>query len=129
MPLVTVTMIKGRPTGFRKSILDVIHASLVTAFKIPDHDRYQRIIEIDAENYEYPSGKSDYFMTIEMTVFPGRSVEAKRMLYQEIVKGLKTLGIPGDDILIVLKEPPLQDWGIRGGHPANDVDLGFKLEV
>jgi len=129
MPLVTVTMIKGKEKEFRKSILDIVHASLVTAFKIPDQDRNQRIIEIDAENYEYPSGKSDYFMTIEMTVFPGRSVGAKRILYQEIVKGLKTLGIPGDDILIVLKEPPLHNWGIRGGHPANDVDLGFNLDV
>ena len=129
MPLVTVTMIKGKSKEFRKSILDVIHTSLVTAFRIPDHDRNQRIMEIDSDNYEYPSGKSDYYMTIEMTVFPGRSIEAKRMLYQEIVKGLKALGVPNDDILIVLKEPPLQNWGIRGGYPADEVDIGFKLDV
>ena len=122
-------MIKGKSKEFRKSILDVIHTSLVTAFRIPDHDRNQRIMEIDSDNYEYPSGKSDYYMTIEMTVFPGRSIEAKRMLYQEIVKGLKALGVPNDDILIVLKEPPLQNWGIRGGYQADEVDIGFKLDV
>jgi phenylpyruvate tautomerase PptA (4-oxalocrotonate tautomerase family) len=64
-----------------------------------------------------------------MTVFPGRSIEAKRTLYQEIVTGLKALDIPSDDILIVLKEPPLQNWGIRGGYPADEVDIGFKLDV
>lgn len=129
MPLVTVTMIKGKPKEFRKSVLGVVHASLVKAFKIPDHDRNQRILEVDPENYEIPPGKSDKHVTIELTVFPGRSIEAKRTLYKEIVTGLTGLGIPSDDILIVLNEPPLQNWGIRGGHPANEIDIGFKLEV
>ena len=129
MPLVTVTMLKGKPKELRKSILDVVHSSLVTAFKIPDHDRNQRIIEIDSDNYEYPPGKSDNYITIEMTIFLGRSIEAKRMLYQEIVAGLNSLGIPGDDILIVLQESPLQNWGIRGGYSADQVDMGFKLDV
>ena len=122
-------MIEGKPMELRKSILEVVHTSLVTAFKIPDHDRNQRIIEIAPDNYEFPPGKSDNYMTIEMTVFPGRSIGAKRTLYREIVKGLKALGIPGDDILIVLKEPPLENWGIRGGYPACEVDIGFKLDV
>ena len=129
MPLVTVTMLKGKSKEFRKSILNVVHSSLVTAFKIPDHDRSQRIIEIDPDNYEYPPGKSDNYITIEMTIFLGRSIEAKRMLYQEIVTGLKALGIPSEDILIVLQESPLQNWGIRGGYSADQVDMGFKLDV
>ena len=129
MPLVTVTMLKGKSKEFRKSILNVVHSSLVTAFKIPDHDRSQRIIEIDPDNYEYPPGKSDNYITIEMTIFLGRSIEAKRMLYQEIVRGLKALGISSEDILIVLQESPLQNWGIRGGYSADQVDMGFKLDV
>jgi phenylpyruvate tautomerase PptA (4-oxalocrotonate tautomerase family) len=64
-----------------------------------------------------------------MNIFPGRSIEAKRTLYQEIVVRLKTLGIQSDDILIVLNEPPLHNWGIRGGYPASEVDIGFKLNV
>jgi len=129
MPLVTVTMIKGKPKEFRKSILDAVHFALVTAFKIPDHDRNQRIVEIDSDNLEYPSGKSDNFITIEMNIFPGRSVAAKKILYQEIVARLKTLGIQSDDILILLNEPLLHNWGIRGGYPASEVDIGFKLDV
>ena len=129
MPLVTITMKKGKSKDFRKSIINVVHSSLVTAFKIPDHDRNLRIVEIEPDNYACPPGKSDNYLTIELTVFPGRSIEAKRLLYQEIVTGLKTLGIHGDDILIVLKEPPLSNWGVGGGYPADEVDLGFKLDV
>jgi len=129
MPLVTIVMIKGKSKEYKKSIFNAVHGSLVAAFKIPDHDRNQRIIEIEPDNLEYPEGKSDNFLTIEMTVFPGRSFQAKKILYKEIASRLHRLGIKGDDILIILKEPPLENWGIRGGYPANEVDIGFKLNV
>ncbi len=129
MPLVTIVMINGKSKEYKKSILDAVHDSLVTAFKIPDHDRNQRIIEIQPDNFEYPKGKSENFVTIEMTVFPGRTFKAKKNLYKEIVSRLKDLGIKGDDILIILNEPPLENWGIRGGYPANEVDIGFKLNI
>ena len=38
-------------------------------------------------------------------------------------------GIPDDHILILLRESPLQNWGIRGGQAACDIDLGFQLDV
>jgi phenylpyruvate tautomerase PptA (4-oxalocrotonate tautomerase family) len=129
MPLVTIVMMKGKSREHKKSILDAVHDSLMTAFKIPDHDRNQRIIEIEPDNLKYRSGKSENFVTIEMTVFPGRSFHAKKALYREIVSRLHDLGIKGDDILILLNEPPLENWGIRGGYPASEVDIGFKLDV
>jgi phenylpyruvate tautomerase PptA (4-oxalocrotonate tautomerase family) len=38
-------------------------------------------------------------------------------------------GVPRDRVLIVLHEPSMEDWGIRGGQAACDVKLGFKLDV
>ncbi|MBU0992601.1 MAG: tautomerase family protein [Proteobacteria bacterium] len=64
-----------------------------------------------------------------VAVFPGRSFQAKKVLYREIASQLNGLGIKGDDILIMLNEPPLENWGIRGGYPANEIDIGFKLNV
>jgi phenylpyruvate tautomerase PptA (4-oxalocrotonate tautomerase family) len=32
-------------------------------------------------------------------------------------------------VFIVLNEIPLDNWGIRGGIPASEVDLGFKVGV
>jgi phenylpyruvate tautomerase PptA (4-oxalocrotonate tautomerase family) len=32
----------------------------------------------------------------------------------------------GNNITIVIHESPLENWGIRGGRPASEVDLGFK---
>ena len=129
MPLVSISICKGRSRQEKKALMDAIHSALVDCFKIPDSDRNQRIIEIEPENFEYPEGKTQNFTIIEMTVFPGRSFDAKKKLYQTIVKDLGRLDIQPNDILIVLKEPPLENWGIRGGRPANEVDLGFKLDV
>lgn len=129
MPLVTITIAQGKTRKFKKSILDAVRDSLVAAFKIPDHDRNQRIVEVLPENLECPSGKVEDFITIEMTVFPGQSLQAKKALYQEIVSRLQKLEIQSDDILIILNEPPFENWGIRGGYPASEVDIGFKIDV
>jgi phenylpyruvate tautomerase PptA (4-oxalocrotonate tautomerase family) len=64
-----------------------------------------------------------------MDVFPGRSIEAKRKLYQTIVQNLQKLNIQASDVLIVLNEPHLDNWGVRGGVPASTIDLGFKIDV
>jgi phenylpyruvate tautomerase PptA (4-oxalocrotonate tautomerase family) len=129
MPLVTITLMKGKSKEFKKTILAEVHEALVAAFKIPDHDRNQRVIEIEPENLEYPAGNTENFMTIELTVFPGRTLHAKKALYHEIVARLQKLKIPPSDILIILHEPPLENWGIRGGYPASEVNIGFRIDV
>lgn len=66
---------------------------------------------------------------MEITLFAGRSLEAKRALYREIVERLGRFGVAANDITIVLHEVALDNWGIRGGKPASEVDLGFKVDV
>ena len=41
----------------------------------------------------------------------------------------KNPGIDGNDITIVLLEPPLENWGVKGGKPANEVELGFNINI
>ena len=129
MPLVKVSLLRGKSKEDKKALLDAIHAALVAAFKIPENDRNQRIFEFDPENFEIPEGKTPNYILIEMDVFPGRSIEAKRKLYQTIVVSLQQQDIKANDVLIVLNEPQLDNWGLRGGVPASAIDLGFKIDV
>jgi phenylpyruvate tautomerase PptA (4-oxalocrotonate tautomerase family) len=129
MPLVRIEMIKGRPLAERRRLLGAAHAALVDAFGIPDDDRTQRIVEHDPENFDVPPGAGDHYTLIEITAFPGRSETAKHRLYEAIVRALGTAGVPANDISIVLLEPPMENWGIRGGRPASEVDLGFQVDV
>lgn len=130
MPLVKIEILKGNSKEYKKAILDSIHESLVESIKIPDYDRFQRLYELDKDNFEIPSTKTEKAIIIEITLFQGRSLKAKKDLYKNIVERLaKNPGISGDDIVIVLLEPPLENWGIKGGKPASEVDLGFKIQV
>ena len=62
-------------------------------------------------------------------MFSGRSIGAKRTLYQAIVRNLAALDVPSHDIKITLIETPPKNWGLRGGMPASEIDLGFKIDV
>jgi hypothetical protein len=31
--------------------------------------------------------------------------------------------------LVVIHELVMENWGIRGGRPADEVDLGYRLDV
>jgi len=73
--------------------------------------------------------KPDRYTHISIDAFAGRSLEAKRLLYKTIVDNLEPLGIPKMNVKILLREIPKQDWGIRGGQAACDVELGYKTSL
>ncbi|MDP9067919.1 MAG: tautomerase family protein [Actinomycetota bacterium] len=125
MPLVQLEFVKGRLPCGKKLVFDAIHEALVEALKIPDSHRHQRLIEHEAEDFDTPS--PNYTM-VTITMYPGRSLAAKRNLYRGIVDKLGELGIAGSDINIVVIEPPLDNWG-SGGIPASERDLGVDLNV
>jgi len=129
MPLVHVNRRVGRSGEENARVLEAIHAAIVEAFKTPASDRTQILYEHDAAHFEIPADRTAAYTLIEITAFPGRSVEAKRALYRSIVARLEAIGIAPADVLIVLTEPPLESWSIRGGSAASDVKLGYKIEV
>ena len=130
MPLVKVEIRKGFSAEYKKAILNGVHQALVDAFKIPDDDRFQRIYELDKDDFECPPDRTDAVTLIEITAFPGRSFEAKKELYTNIITYLgENPGIDGKDITILLLEPPIENWGVKGGQPASEVDFGFKIDI
>ena len=129
MPLVRIEVREGRSPSEKKALLEAVHFALVEALKIPEHDRMQRLHELPADCFEIPPDKSGMFTLVEVTMFPGRSLEAKRRLYGALVRDLGELGIEPKDVFVILHEPPMENWGIRGGVPASEVDLGFEVNV
>ena len=129
MPLIRVEIREGWSPAEKAGLLDAIHAAAVQALKVPDEDRTQILTEHPAEAFELPPGKGDRFTLVEVTMFAGRSADAKRRLSRAVVANLAGRGVPASDVLIVLHEVPLESWGVRGGTPASDVDLGFEVGV
>ncbi|MGC4066850.1 MAG: tautomerase family protein [Polyangiaceae bacterium] len=113
----------------KRRVFDAVHAALVAAFRIPEDDRIQRLVEYDPEDFEIRPGRGERFTILTICAFEGRSLEAKRALYRELVDRLEPLGIPRLDLFIVLEEQPTENFGIRGGIPASEVNLGFQVQV
>lgn len=67
-------------------------------------------------------------MTIEVILFHGRSLDAKRRLYRDICSELHPFGVEPGDVKITLIEPTRENWGLRG-LPASEIELGFDVDV
>jgi phenylpyruvate tautomerase PptA (4-oxalocrotonate tautomerase family) len=129
MPLVRIETGRWMTPQTKRSVLDAVHEALVAAFKVPEHDRNQRVVQYGPEDFEASAGKGERFTIVTIDAFSGRSLDAKRALYQELASRLAAVGIPPSDLIIVVNDVPLENWGIRGGRAACDVDLGFQIKV
>ncbi|TQL59505.1 tautomerase family protein [Oryzihumus leptocrescens] len=113
------------------AIINAVHESLVAAFRIPPEDRYIRVATFEPHRMVngLEDGRADAYTRVTIDCFSGRSIEAKRHLYCEIVERLEAaIGIPRDDVSILLRESPVENWG-AGGRAASDYDLGFTVNV
>ena len=112
-------------------IMEAVHSALREAFKILPSDRNVRLLVHEPHRFQCPPDreKPEYYTHISIDCFAGRSLDAKRRLYQGIVTNLSQFDIPPNHVKIMLREIMAENWGIRGGQAACDVDLGFEIEV
>ncbi|HEX7510149.1 MAG TPA: tautomerase family protein [Chitinivibrionales bacterium] len=129
MPIARIDVKKKWPTEQQHHLINSLHAAMVDALKIPEKDRNILYTEHQSDHFASPLETSGNYVLVELSMFPGRSLEAKRNLYQGIVKRFGEIGIEPKDIFIVVHEVPPDNWGIRGGIPASEVNLGFKVNV
>ena len=113
------------------AIIDAVHAAMRDAFQLPVHDRTVRLVVHEPHRFACPADRErpECYTHIGIDAFSGRSVETKRTLYRMLVDNLAPLGIPRDHVIVMLREIPKENWGIRGGQAACDVDLGFAIEI
>ena len=108
---------------------DVIHECVVAALHYPPDKRFHRFIALDADDFLYGPGRSEQYTIIEISMFEGRSVEAKKMLIRLIfAKFEQELQIAPNDVEITIFETPRHNWGIRG-QLGDEMALNYKVEV
>ena len=82
MPFVTITVRKPKTTAFKTTVLDAVHAALVSVANVPEPDRFQRVLELDADDFRFDSRypdlsvpRNDDFVLIEILWSVGRSAK------------------------------------------------------
>ena len=113
----------------RRALIQAVNRALVCALRVPEDSHPVRLQEYEADSFLIPETSSERFTLVEATIFSGRSVETKRALYGAIVENLGALGIAAADVRVVLYEVPRENWGLKGGIPASEIELGFEVEI
>lgn len=122
MPLITLTVQKPKTRRFKDSVLEAVHAALVS-IGVPEADRFQRVLELTDEDFRfdasYPDVKgarSEDFVLIEILLSAGRSVKIKKQFLSKLMEGLAAAGHDPENAMIVFKETSWENWAFAGGR-------------
>lgn len=132
MPLVRISLAKGKPEAYRRKVGDAVHRALVETIDVPALDRFQLITEHEAGDLVYDSmylgiARSSDLVIIQITLSSGRSLEKKRALYRRIADNLHAaVGLRREDVWINLVEVAKENWSFGNGV-ASYASEGLKM--
>ena len=129
MAQVKIFGIKEQLAPIREQLSAVIHECVVEALQFPADKKAHRFFLMDKENMLYPSGRTDAYTIIEITMISGRSIDAKKKLIRLLFDNIRDkVGISHQDIEICIYENPACNWGFRGMH-GDEIKLNYKINV
>jgi phenylpyruvate tautomerase PptA (4-oxalocrotonate tautomerase family) len=128
MPLVRVSLRRGKPAAYRKAILDGIYRAMLSAFDVPEEDRFMVINEHDEPDFSTSKtylgiARTDDVILIQITANNTRTVEKKKAFYRQIAENLKAdPGVRPEDVVINLVEVLPENWSFGNGIAQYAVD-------
>ena len=114
--------------GRKRAISDAVHSALVDSLGLPQEKRFQRFILLADDEFVFPADRSERYTIIEISMFEGRSLEAKKNLIRTLYSKLEAAGVAPHDLEITIFETPRANWGIRG-KPGDELVLNYKVDV
>jgi len=121
MPLVRISLVKGKPAAYRRKLGDAIHRALVEAIGVPELDRFQLLAEHEPGDIVYDSNylgiaRTSDIVIVQITLSFGRTLEQKRALYRRIAANLAAaVGLRPGDAWINLVEVAKENWSFGDG--------------
>jgi 4-oxalocrotonate tautomerase len=125
MPLVRVSMMKGKSPEYIKAMSTSIYEALVESYGMPEHDHFQIIEQLEPSellfdrNFRATSPRSDDFLLLHIKA-DARRVSEKEALYKFLVDKLaKSPGVKPQDVFVTLDvNTVLEDWSFGNGISA-----------
>jgi phenylpyruvate tautomerase PptA (4-oxalocrotonate tautomerase family) len=121
MPLVRISLAKGKPEAYRRKVGDAVHRAMVETIDVPSLDRFQLITEHESGDLVYDSmylgiARSSDIVIIQITLSSGRSLEKKRALFRRIADNLNAaVGLRSEDVWVNLVEVAKENWSFGNG--------------
>jgi len=121
MPLVRISLMKGKPEGFGKKVGEVVYRTMVDTINVPAKDDFQIITEHDKNSLIYDPSylniqRADGIIFIQVTLNEGRTVELKKSFYKTLAERLnKELNVRMEDVFVSLVEVKKENWSFGNG--------------
>jgi phenylpyruvate tautomerase PptA (4-oxalocrotonate tautomerase family) len=128
MPSTRIETSAGWIGGRHAEIIEAVQRALVEGIRIPEADRHIRIVEYPAGSFAVPEDRGPRATLIEISMFAGRTIEAKRRLYAALQREMLPFGLGSRDLKVVVHDEPRENWSV-GGVALSDVDIRFKIDV
>lgn len=129
MSQIKIYGLKSSLDSIKAKLSDTIHSCVMDALQFPADKRAHRFIGLEKDDFFMPTGRSDSYIIIEVTMIEGRSVEAKKKLIRLLFDRIKAeIGIDYMDVEICIYESPACNWGFRGMH-GDEIKLNYSINV
>jgi phenylpyruvate tautomerase PptA (4-oxalocrotonate tautomerase family) len=129
MAQIKIYGIKDHLNPIKRQLSDVIHDCVIDALQFPPDKRAHRFFPMEKEDFFAPSGRTDAYTIIEISMITGRETATKKKLIRFLFDRIQEqIGIAHQDIEICIVESPACNWGFRGMH-GDEVSLNYKINV
>ena len=121
MPLIRISLLKGKSQDHIRAISNGVHRALVEAFGIPADDLFQIVEPLEREQLFFDRDylgqhRTDDVVFVHIFASAGRSTQQKKQLYTTIAENLaENPGLRREDVMIVLTTNTREDWSFGGG--------------
>ncbi len=121
MPLIRISMRRGRPASEPAAILDGVYRAMRETFEVPEDDLFAVIHQHDPDEFIFNARYFGFERTaglvlIQITCNNSRGVTQKKALFAKIAENLRREpGLKPDDIFINLIETARENWSFGGG--------------
>jgi phenylpyruvate tautomerase PptA (4-oxalocrotonate tautomerase family) len=116
MPLVRISLLKGKSNDQIRAIADNVHQALNETFEVPADDRFQFVDQYEPEEFiDDPNylgiRRSKDVVFINITFSNWRDTAAKQWLYKRLAELLSAnAGLRPEDVQVVLSPNTREDW-------------------
>src|SRR4028118_254786 len=107
MAQIKIYGLRERVAPRRETLSNVIHSCVVEALELPPDKRFHRFILLEKADFIFPAGRSDDYIILEISMFEGRAIQAKKHLLALLFERIGSeLQIGVNDIEITIFETP-----------------------
>jgi phenylpyruvate tautomerase PptA (4-oxalocrotonate tautomerase family) len=121
MPLVRVSLRRGKSDDYKRAIGDGVYQALRETFTVPEEDRFVTVSEHSEIEFQFSKtymdiARTDDLVILQITVSNTRSIEQKKALFARIVELLSQKpGLRKEDVFINLLEVAKENWSFGNG--------------